>query len=72
MDKKPKGKLSASANKTVDVKTKKIQASSQPDKEGLVPDKNEGFGTAVRKKPTGRRGIKLKSMTDMNGPSSLN
>ncbi len=69
---KPKTKLSASANQTENIKTKKIQASSKPDKEALVPNKNEGFGTAARKKPTGRRGIKLKSMTEVNGPSSLN
>ena len=36
------------------------------------PDKQEGFGMSVRKKPSGRRGIKLKSMSDTNGPSGLN
>ena len=66
------GKLSASAKKSEQIKTGKLQASSKPDKDGLVPDKNEGFGTAVRKRPSNRRGIKLKSMTEMNGPSSLN
>jgi multidrug efflux pump subunit AcrB len=67
-----RGKLSASAKKSEQIKTGKLQASSKPDKDGLVPDKNEGFGTAVRKRPSNRRGIKLKSMTEMNGPSSLN
>ncbi|NNJ93077.1 MAG: hypothetical protein HKP55_15485, partial [Gammaproteobacteria bacterium] len=53
---------------------KKIQASSKkPDAAEHKPDKENGFGTSVRKKPSaGRRGIKLKTMTDAEGPSSLN
>jgi hypothetical protein len=47
---------------------KKLQASSKkPETQESKPDKQEGFGTAVRKKPSGgRRGIKLKTMVDQN------
>ena len=50
---------------------KKLQASVSPQTAAVKPDKREGFGTAVRKKPSGR-GIKLKSMADFDGPSTLN
>jgi len=51
--------------------TSKTQASAHLES-AVMPDKKEGFGSAVRKKPGGRRGIKLKSMDDLGGPSSLN
>ncbi|MGD2117637.1 MAG: efflux RND transporter permease subunit [Chromatiales bacterium] len=39
---------------------------------GIKPNKLNGFGLAVQKKPVGRRGIKLKSMTDLDNKSGLN
>jgi multidrug efflux pump subunit AcrB len=36
------------------------------------PDKKNGFGSSVRKKPVTRRGIKLKSMDDLSGPPTIN
>ncbi len=60
-----------SEKKATPEQAKKIQASVSLESNVIKPDKREGFGTAVRKKPS-RRGIKLKSMNDFDGPSTLN
>jgi len=72
-EKKPAKKAQTTAAKPRKAVKKLSASSKKPDAPELKPDKENGFGTAVRKKPSaGRRGIKLKTMTDLEGPSSLN
>lgn len=74
---RPRKKPVAEAGKTVrenaqkpEVKSKTQATASQQG--SAAPDKLNGFGASVRKKPVARRGIKLKSMDDLGGPPTIN
>jgi len=67
---KPAAKNAEQQSSTVN-ETSKTQASASQ-QHASRPDKQGGFGGSVRKKPGGRRGIKLKSMDDLGGPPTLN